>query len=76
MNPDLVKTTFAALAAMFICVCVLQGRLAESSSAGSPQTAAKPLLLEKNEGERRIWRDLPPGDFILKVSQRTMVPSA
>jgi len=34
------------------------------------QVAAKPLLLEKNEGERRIWRDPPPGDFILKVSPK------
>jgi quercetin dioxygenase-like cupin family protein len=27
-------------------------------------------LLEKNEGERRIWREPPPGDFILKVSPK------
>jgi quercetin dioxygenase-like cupin family protein len=26
------------------------------------------LLLEKNEGEARVWRDPPPGGFILKVS--------
>jgi hypothetical protein len=25
---------------------------------------------EKNEGERRIWREPPPGDFILKVSPK------
>ena len=31
------------------------------------QAAAKSLLLEKNEGERRIWREPPPGDFVLKV---------
>jgi quercetin dioxygenase-like cupin family protein len=32
--------------------------------------SAKPLLLEKDEGERRIWREPPPGDFILKVSPK------
>ena len=32
------------------------------------QAAAKSLLLEKNEGERRIWREPPPGDFVLKVT--------
>jgi quercetin dioxygenase-like cupin family protein len=30
--------------------------------------SSKPLLLEKSEGERRIWREPPPGEFILKVS--------
>ncbi|HKW67558.1 MAG TPA: cupin domain-containing protein [Terriglobales bacterium] len=27
-------------------------------------------MLEKDEGERRIWRDLPPGEFVLKVSPK------
>ncbi|MGH9682717.1 MAG: cupin domain-containing protein [Candidatus Acidiferrales bacterium] len=38
--------------------------------ATTSQAAPKPLLLEKNEGERRIWREPPPGDFILKVSPK------
>jgi hypothetical protein len=32
------------------------------------KTGPAPLLLEKNEGEQRIWRDPPPGGFMLKVS--------
>jgi quercetin dioxygenase-like cupin family protein len=58
------------MAAMLVAVCVFQTRSAQSSSATAPQAAAKPLLLEKNEGERRIWREPPPGDFILKASPK------
>ena len=64
-----VRTTFATMAVMLVPVCVFQTRSAHSSSAAS-QGTAKPLLLEKNEGERRIWREPPPGDFILKVSPK------
>lgn len=64
-----VRTTFATMAVMLVAVCVFQTRSAHSSSAAS-QGTAKPLLLEKNEGERRIWREPPPGDFILKVSPK------
>jgi quercetin dioxygenase-like cupin family protein len=58
------------MAFMLVAVCVLQTRSAQSSSATTPQAAPKPLLLEKKEGERRIWREPPPGDFILKVSPK------
>jgi quercetin dioxygenase-like cupin family protein len=58
------------MAAMLVAVCVFQTRSAQSSSATTSQAAAKPLLLEKNEGERRIWREPPPGDFILKASPK------
>jgi quercetin dioxygenase-like cupin family protein len=58
------------IAAVLIAVCVFQTRSTQSSSASTSQAAAKPLLLEKNEGERRIWREPPPGDFILKVSPK------
>jgi quercetin dioxygenase-like cupin family protein len=70
MNPNSLRTTFATTAVMLVAVCVFQTRLAESSSATESQGAAKPLLLEKSEGERRIWRDPPPGDFTLKVSPK------
>ena len=70
MSPNFVKTTFAASAVMLICVCVSQTRSAQSGSATSSPSAARPLLLEKNEGERRIWREPPPGDFVLKVSPK------
>src|SRR5262250_2013075 len=55
---------------MLVAVCPLQTRSLESSSASTSQGTPKPLLLEKNEGERRIWREPPPGDFILKVSPK------
>lgn len=58
------------MAVMLAAVCTVQTLLPQSSSADASQVAAKPLLLEKNEGERRIWREPPPGDFILKVSPR------
>ena len=56
------------MAVMLVAVCVLETRSAQSSSPS--QAAPKPLLLEKNEGERRIWREPPPGDFMLKVSPK------
>ena len=58
------------MAVMLVAVCVLQTRAAQSRSTTASQAAPKPLLLEKNEGERRIWRDPPPGDFVLKVSPK------
>src|SRR5215472_1891732 len=68
MNSNSVRTTFATMAGMLIAVCVFQTRSAQPGSP--PQAAPKPLLLEKNEGERRIWREPPPGDFLLKVSPK------
>lgn len=70
MNSSSGKATFAAMAAMLVAIAVFQTRSAQSSSATTSQAPAKPLLLEKNEGERRIWREPPPGDFILKVSPK------
>jgi quercetin dioxygenase-like cupin family protein len=70
MNLTSVRTTFATIAVILVAVFVFQTRAAQSSSATTSQTVAKPLLLEKDEGERRIWREPPPGDFILKVSPK------
>jgi quercetin dioxygenase-like cupin family protein len=46
----------------------------DSDSGTTPESGAKPLMLEKNEGERRLWRPEPgevdPGGFILKVSRK------
>lgn len=70
MTSNSARATFATIAVVLVAVCVLQTRSAQSSSAAMPQTVAKPLLLEKDEGERRIWREPPPGDFILKVSPK------
>lgn len=70
MNSSSVRATFATTAVMLGAVCVFQTRSAQTNSASTPQAAPKPLLLEKNEGERRIWREPPPGEFILKVSPK------
>jgi quercetin dioxygenase-like cupin family protein len=70
MNSYSVRTRFATITVMLVAVCVFQTRSAQSSSATTSQAAPKPLLLEKNEGERRIWREPPPGDFMLKVSPK------
>jgi quercetin dioxygenase-like cupin family protein len=55
---------------VLVALCVIETRSLESSSASTSQGTPKPLLLEKSEGERRIWREPPPGDFILKVSPK------
>jgi len=70
MNSNSRRTTCAITALVIFAICVFHTRSARSSSATTSRTAAKPLLLEKNEGERRIWREPPPGDFILKVSPK------
>jgi quercetin dioxygenase-like cupin family protein len=68
VNSSLVRTMFATMAVMLVTACVFSTRSAQSTSTTTSQAAPKPLLLEKSEGERRIWREPPPGDFILKVS--------
>jgi len=70
MNSSSVKRKLTITAVMLVAVCVAQTRSTQSNPAGANQAAAKPLMLEKNEGERRIWREPPPGDFILKVSPK------
>src|ERR1700740_409736 len=70
MNSRSLKTTLATMAMTLFAVCLFQTRSAQTSSATTSQVAAKPLLLEKNEGERRIWREPPPGGFMLKVSPK------
>ena len=68
MNANAVKTIVATMALMLAAVSVVQPRSTRSSSATTFQAPAKPLLLERNEGERRIWREPDHGDFMLKVS--------
>ena len=66
-----------------IVICAALGIVASSaSSIGSNErvgsSTASPLILEKNQGERRIWRpiegakgwDAVPGPFILKIDPR------
>lgn len=70
MNSNSVNAALAATSAMLVLFVAMQARTSQSSSAITRQGSAKPVLFEKDEGERRIWRDPPPGDFILKVSPR------
>ena len=57
-----------AVILMASCIAQTQSTQASSPSTPTPKSGPKPLLMEKNEGEQRIWRDPPPGGFMLKVS--------
>ena len=70
MNSKSFTTAYAAILVVLVALCAFQALSTQSSSAPGSQAAPKPLLLEKNEGERRIWRDPPPGEFTLKVSPK------
>jgi quercetin dioxygenase-like cupin family protein len=74
MHSKSVRIGFATLAAVLVAVFVSQTASAQSSSLNTSDTAAKPLLLEKNEGEKRLWRPEPGegdiGGFILKVTPK------
>ena len=59
-----------SIASILIVVCVCQGQSTQPGPVVSRKAGPKPLLLEKNEGESRIWRDPPPGGFTLKVSPK------
>ena len=63
------------MAVMLVAVFASATRSAHSSSASTAEASAKPLLLEKNEGEQRLWRPEPsesdPGGFILKVTPKS-----
>jgi quercetin dioxygenase-like cupin family protein len=70
------------LGVILIVVCICRAQSAQSSSVSLPAGGAKPLLLERNEGELRVRRavtDAPsqsgnkpadPVPFILKVSPK------
>jgi quercetin dioxygenase-like cupin family protein len=64
------KIVVRAVTAILIAVCICQGQSTQSRPAFTQKAGPKPLLLEKNEGEQRIWRDPPPGGFVLKVSPK------
>ncbi|HEY2446512.1 MAG TPA: cupin domain-containing protein [Rhizomicrobium sp.] len=65
-----------AAVAMFSALATTEGSVA--TSAPSIASGATPLILEKNEGEKRVWRpiegaegwDAVPGPFILKIDPR------
>jgi quercetin dioxygenase-like cupin family protein len=57
-------------AVMLFAICVGQSQSTQTGPATPSENGPKPVLLEKNEGEQRIWRDPPPGGFMLKVSPK------
>jgi len=57
----------AAVLLNTVCICQSQSTPTDPSLTS---TAARPLLLEKNEGERRIWRQFAPETFVIKVSPK------
>jgi len=63
------------LAAMLVAVCISQAQSTQAVSMSAPGLGVKPLMLEKSEGEQRLWRPEPgevdPGGFILKVTPKS-----
>ena len=60
---------------LLLAVVVLQTQSTRPLTPPPSQAGATPLLLEKNEGEKRLWRpeagEVDPGGFILKVTPKT-----
>jgi len=75
MNSRLVRTALATIPLLIVAIRFPQTQSVQSRTATSSAAAAKPLLLEKNDGERRLWRPEPgetdPGGFILKITPQT-----
>jgi quercetin dioxygenase-like cupin family protein len=71
MKPSVVET----VAAMLFAVCMSRAQSTQVGSTSAPEAGPKPLLLEKNEGDQRLWRPEPgevdPGGFILKVTPKS-----
>lgn len=63
-----------AIGTMMVAVCMTQTRSTQTGSTSAEGSSPKPLLLEKNEGEQRLWRPEPGevnlGGFILKVTPK------
>jgi quercetin dioxygenase-like cupin family protein len=66
---------FAAASAVLIFACISAAQSTQAVAPSSAQSTTTPLLLEKNEGEQRLWRPEPgevdPGGFILKVTPQS-----
>src|SRR5579875_2418402 len=72
MHSKRVRIAFVTSTAL-LALSVSQTRSARSSSPNTSPDAATTLLLEKDQGEKRLWRPEPGetdtgGGFILKVS--------
>lgn len=71
MTPRVVETVTTLL----VLVCIFPAQPTTVDSATVPKGGPKPLLLERSEGEQRLWRPLPgepsTGGFILKVTPQS-----
>jgi quercetin dioxygenase-like cupin family protein len=67
LNSTSIGKAFVLASVVLVSISISQTPT-QPVSASASEAAAKPLLLEKNEGEARIWRDPPPGEFMLKVT--------
>jgi quercetin dioxygenase-like cupin family protein len=70
MQPRAIVKAFGIAAPILMVIGISRVSSAQTSSNAKSMSRAKPLLLEKNEGEQRVWRDPPPGGFTLKVSPK------
>jgi quercetin dioxygenase-like cupin family protein len=76
MNTGTVSIVAAAIAIMTGAVCTAGSQADQSAGARSPETTARPLMLDRDEGElrtRRIHTDSSSpasSQFILKVSPK------
>jgi len=64
------KLNVSTTAVLLITVCICQAQSAPTDSSSFSGAGPKPLLLEKNEGELRIWRQFAPETFMIKVSPK------
>lgn len=69
------KLLAETMAAIVVAVCLSPAQSTQVRSTSSPETGPTPLLLEKNEGEQRLWRFEPGevdlGGFVLKVTPKS-----
>ena len=71
------RTALKAVAICAVLVCLATSAPSVTSNQAISSSRVTPLILEKNEGERRVWRpiegakgwDAQPGPFILKVDR-------
>jgi quercetin dioxygenase-like cupin family protein len=66
---------FAAASAMLFLASISPAQSTQPTSPPAAKPTTTPLLLEKNEGEQRLWRPEPgevdAGGFILKVTPQS-----
>src|SRR5208282_5896031 len=69
------RSVLEIAAATLVAVCMSQAQSTQVGSTPAPEASAKPLLLEKNDGEQRLWRpeagEVDDGGFILKVTPQS-----